>query len=82
MMSLPGDTPELVDALHALSAAGLLPPNHIADGHQIVHGVVVFDTRAAQRFAPCPRCGRDTAIERNQPPTVCTGCRADYWRFA
>jgi hypothetical protein len=62
---LPGDTPGLVRALHALSAAGLLEPNCVARG---------------ERMAPCPRCGRPTAVWRDVPPGVCTGCRAEYHR--
>jgi hypothetical protein len=62
---LPGDTPELVRALHALNAAGLLEPNiYAADAHTL----------------PCPGCGRQTAVWRGQLPSVCTGCRAEYHR--
>jgi hypothetical protein len=62
---LPGDTPGLVRALHALSAANLLEANTYA---------------ADARTRPCPRCGRATAVWRGQPPSVCTGCRAEYHR--
>jgi hypothetical protein len=62
---LPGDTPGLVRALHALSEAGLLEPNiHAAD----------------VRTRPCPRCGRATVVWGGIPPSVCTGCRAEYHR--
>jgi hypothetical protein len=62
--SLPGDTPELVAALHALTKAGMRPPNRIDPG---------------ARTAACPRCGRMTVIGwRYRPPTVCTGCRAEW----
>jgi hypothetical protein len=61
--SLPGDTPELVEALHALNRAGALLPN------------CLDDSRPAGR---CPRCGRLTAIKHwYDIPSVCTGCRAD-----
>jgi hypothetical protein len=62
---LPGDTAETVRALHALNSVGLLEPN-------------VYAASAWTR--PCPRCGRATAVWRNIPPTVCTGCRAEYHR--
>ena len=62
---LSGDTRELVRALHALSAAGLLEPN-------------VYASDARTR--PCPRCGRLTAVWGYRPPSVCTGCRAEYHR--
>jgi hypothetical protein len=62
--SLPGDTPELAGALHALTKAGMRPANRIDPG---------------TRTAACPRCGRMTAIGwRYSPPTVCTGCRAEW----
>jgi hypothetical protein len=62
--SLPGDTPAVVSALHALNAAGVLPLNKPAEGWPI---------------APCPRCGRATAIARwGDLPSVCTGCRAEF----
>jgi hypothetical protein len=62
--SLPGDTPELAAVLHALTKAGMLPPNR---------------TDRETRTAACPRCGRMTAIGWHyQPPTVCTGCRAEW----
>jgi hypothetical protein len=62
--ALPGDTPELITALHTLTTAGMLPPNQV-------------DPRA--RTAACPRCGRMTVIGWHYtPPTVCTGCRADW----
>jgi hypothetical protein len=62
--SLPGDTPELVQQLHALNAAGLLPPN------------CLDESRPTGR---CPRCGRLTAIAQwYDVPSVCTGCRADW----
>jgi hypothetical protein len=59
---LPGDTPELVGALHALNDAGLLQPNSVA-GWDVTK--------------PCPRCGRETAADRYCMPSVCTGCRAE-----
>jgi hypothetical protein len=62
--SLPGDTPELVKALHELSDAGLLPPNDV--------------TPPWARRAPCPRCGRLTVAGESDPPTVCCSCRADW----
>jgi hypothetical protein len=61
---LPGDTPELVRALHTLNRAGLLVPN-----------------RLARDFWPrglCPRCGRETAIERGAIPSVCSACRVGW----
>jgi hypothetical protein len=62
--SLPGDTSELVQQLHVLNAAGVLPPNHLAEGFP--HG-------------KCPRCGRATALAGwYDVPSVCTGCRADW----
>ena len=62
---LPGDTRETVWALRALSRAGLLEPN-------------VYAKDAKTR--PCPRCWRLTAVWRDIPPSVCTGCRAEYHR--
>jgi hypothetical protein len=64
-LRLPGDTAELVRALHALNAAGLLEPNVYARG---------------ARTLPCPRCGRQTAVWGWRLPSVCTGCRAEYHR--
>jgi hypothetical protein len=60
--SLPGDTPELVAALHALNDAGLLPPNLGFSFHR----------------GPCPRCGRATAVGPGDSPSVCTACRAEW----
>lgn len=65
LAKLPGDTPDLVDALTALGAAGLLPNVMSEHSHR-------------QR---CPRCGRPTAAQRSdvwQPVSVCTGCRAGW----
>lgn len=59
---LVGDTPGLVRALHALSEAGLLEPN-------------IYAADAGAR--PCPRCGGLTVVWRNNPPSVCTGCRVE-----
>jgi hypothetical protein len=69
---LPGDTPGLVRALHALNDAGLLKPN--------CYGV-------NETTRPCPRCGRLTAVWRWTPPwvsvarSVCTGCRVEEMAF-
>jgi hypothetical protein len=62
--ALPGDTPELVRALHTLNRAGLLEPNHLA--------------RDFRPRGLCPRCGRQTSIEAYQIPTVCTACRGEW----
>lgn len=60
--SLPGDTGETVAALHALTAAGMLSSNCMAEGWP---------------FGGCPRCGRATAVrDWGDLPSVCTGCRA------
>lgn len=62
--TLPGDTPELAISLHWLNQARMLPPNKIGSPGWLQ--------------APCPRCGRATAIShRGDTPTVCTGCRAE-----
>jgi hypothetical protein len=61
-LRLPGDTPGLLAALHALTRAGLLAPN----------------TYAADVVAkPCPRCGRNTATWRDVKVSVCTACRVE-----
>lgn len=72
---LPGDTPRLFAALHALAEAGLLPSNGC--NTSLTEG-------GLRRSGPCPRCGRETACNYwdadqrrwiETEPTVCTGCR-------
>jgi hypothetical protein len=63
--TLPGDTPELVRALHTLNRAGMLTPNRLA--------------RDFRPRGLCPRCGRQTAItDPGDIPSVCSACRAEW----
>lgn len=66
---LPGDSPALVKALHELNAAGMLSPNHLDR---------FYPSGSPTSAAPCPRCGRLTAVEPWGIPSVCTACRAEW----
>lgn len=84
LFKLPGDGPDTARALHALSAAGMLPVNPVAEDWMPPIG----DDPAPWKVikAPCPRCGRitlagmeySTGKRAYSPPEVCSRCRVEW----
>lgn len=66
---LPGDTPAIIDALHALSRAGLLPANTVS-----------YYSMPCPRCGRLTSVSRSQYLDCWPPPSVCNRCRAEWIR--